>query len=93
MGQALDIKGFKFTQRMNGSRNIKNLKVETSMDGSSWTAIAGSPLLLQKINGEQSFLLPSVIKCKYFRLTVQSTSDVWDGTRYASLAEADVIKP
>lgn len=93
MGQALDIKGFKFTQRMNGSRNIKNLKVETSMDGSSWTAITGSPLLLQKINGEQSFLLPSVIKCKYFRLTVQSTSDVWDGTRYASLAEADVIKP
>jgi hypothetical protein len=95
MGMKLDIKGFKFTQRQAGARNIKNLKVEVSTDNVTWTPINGSPLLLQKINTEQSFLLPSAIRIRYFRLTISAPADTYntDGTMNAALAEADIIKP
>jgi len=95
MGRKLEIKGFKFTQRQGGARNIKNLKVEVSTDNTNWTAIDGSPLLLQKIDAEQSFTLPSNISIRYFRLTISTAADTYnpDGTLNTSLAEVDVIKP
>lgn len=95
MGRQLDIKGFKFTQRQAGARNIKNLKVEVSPDNVNWSAFPGSPLLLQKVNTEQVFELPSKIKIRYFRLTVNGVADTYntDGTMNAALAEVDVIKP
>lgn len=95
MGMKLDINGFKFTQRQAGARNIKNLKVEVSTDNVNWTPIAGSPLLLQKINTEQSFLLPATIRIRYFRLTVSAPADTYntDGTMNAALAEVNIIKP
>jgi len=95
MGMKLDIRGFKFTQRQGGARNIKNLKVETSVDNVNWTPIEGSPLLLQKINTEQSFVLSSTIRVRYFRLTINGPADTYntDGSMNTSMAEIDVIKP
>ena len=95
MGRKLEIKGFKFTQRQAGGRNIKNLKVEVSNDNTNWTPIAGSPLLLQKMDAQQSFLLPSNISVRYFRLTISAAADTYntDGSLNTSLAEVDVIKP
>lgn len=89
------IKGFKFTQRQAGARNIKNLKVEVSNDNTNWTTIPGSPLLLQKINTEQAFELPAVIRTRYFRVTIGSAADTYntDGTMNCALAEIDVIRP
>lgn len=95
MGMKLDIKGFRFTQRQGGARNIKNLKVETSTDNSNWTPVDGSPLLLQKIDAQQNFTLPSVVRARYFRLTITGPADTYntDGSMNTSMAEIDVIQP
>lgn len=81
------VNGFVFTQRANGSRNIKNMKVETSADGINYTEVTGSPFLLAKVNSSQTFPLPAAITCRYIRLTVSSFADVYDGSTYAALAE------
>jgi len=95
MGMKLDIKGFRFTQRQAGARNIKNLKVETSIDNTNWTPVDGSPLLLQKIDAQQNFTLPSLVRARYFRITVNGPADTYntDGSMNASMAEIDVIQP
>ena len=93
MAQVVAINGFKFTQRQNGARNIKNLKVETSIDGNTWKEVSGSPFLLKQINEEQTFPLPATITCRFFRLTVRTRADVYDGTVFAALAEVDVTHP
>jgi hypothetical protein len=95
MGFKLDIKGFRFTQRQGGGRNIKNMKVEISKDNINWTPVDGSPLLLQKIDAQQNFTLPAVVRARYFRLTISSPADTYnpDGTLNTSLAEVDVIQP
>ena len=97
IGKSLPINGFLFTQREYYYRNIKNLKVETSNDGITWTVVSGSPFLLAEgtvsPNLPQTKTLPATITCRYFKLTVVSTSDVYDGTNYASLAEVDVTHP
>jgi hypothetical protein len=69
--------------------------VETSIDNSNWTPVDGSPLLLQKINTEQSFVLPSVVRARYFRLTINGPADTYntDGSMNTSMAEIDVIQP
>lgn len=92
MGKNLDIKGFKISQRHN-NQSVKNLKIETSLNGSDWTVIPGSPILLERITGLQLFELPSVINCRYFKLTIESNADTWGGGKYAMLGEVDVIKP
>ncbi|WP_315823582.1 discoidin domain-containing protein [Paraflavitalea speifideaquila] len=95
MGLKLDIKGFRFTQRQGGNRNIKNLKVEISTDNTNWTPVDGSPLLLQKIDAQQNFTLPSVVRARYFRITINGPADTYntDGTMNTSMAEIDVIQP
>lgn len=89
----IDIKGFSFVQRQGGSRNIRNLRVEISMDGTNWTTVSGSPLLLQRVNTQQNFNLPSPVKAKFFRFTVANLpADGWDGSLFACLAEFNVIQ-
>jgi hypothetical protein len=87
-----DIKGFKITQRQGGSRNIKNLTVEVSNDGTNWTAVTGSPFALTQTNAQQLLNLPSTIKTRYFRLSALTAADLWSQPN-ASLAEIDIIKP
>jgi hypothetical protein len=93
MGQALAVKGFVFTQRQSLTTNIKNVVVETSMDGSTWTAVAGSPFTLSKVKAPQAKTLPAAITCRYFRLKVASNADVYDNNQFAALAEVDVFHP
>ena len=97
IGKAVVINGFVFTQRANGSRNIKNLKVETSTNGTTWTAVSGSPFVLAQSTTNpstpQTVTLPANVTCRYFRLTVSATTDVYDGTNFAALAEVDVTHP
>jgi hypothetical protein len=92
MGKSLAINGFVFTQRQSLSRNIINLRVETSNDGTNWTAVAGSPFLLASAREGQTKGLPAAITCRYFRMTVPSNADVYDGSQFAALAEVDVLK-
>lgn len=91
MGKPLPIKGFRFTQRQN-NQNVKNIKVEVSTDGSNWQQAAGSPYLTERVTAQQNFELPEVITVRYFRLTIQSASDLY-GSKYAMLSEVDIIKP
>ena len=98
MGRTLPIKGFSFVQRQSLSRNIKNLKVEISTDNANWTAVDGSPLLLQRITAEQFFNLPSQVNARYFRLSILSASDTYNGSaapdgNNVCLADLNVIKP
>ncbi|MES2777591.1 MAG: M60 family metallopeptidase [Bacteroidota bacterium] len=94
----LPIKGFTFTQRQGGGRNIKNLVVEISNDGTTWTPVSGSPFLLQRIDAAQNFLLPANIVTKWFRVSVLTAADTYNtGTapdiNNTALAEINVIKP
>lgn len=98
MGKQLDIKGFSFLQRQNLNRNIKNLKVETSTDGTTWTPVTGSPFLLQRIAAEQFYTLPTTINVRYFKLSVLAQPDTYNAGTGAdnnntSLAEVSIIKP
>ena len=93
-GGSAVINGFAFAQRQSGTgtaRAVKNIEVETSTDGNSW-AIAGT-FALQDIQGLQNFTLPGTITAKYFRLTISTVDDIYDGTPYASLSEINIIKP
>lgn len=90
---ALPIAGFTFTQRQSLTRNIKNLRVETSMNGTTWTQVSGSPFALQQITAAQTKMLPAPMNVRYVRLTVPASSDVYDGSQFAALAEFDVVKP
>lgn len=92
MGKSLTINGFVFTQRQSLSRNIMNLRVETSNDGTTWTAVAGSPFSLASVRVGQTKGLPSPITCRFFRMTVPTSADVYDGSQFAALAEVDVLK-
>lgn len=92
MGRALDIKGFKIWQRQSLTRNIKNMVVEVSLNGTTWTTVDGSPFALQRIAAEQQILLPATTRVRYFRFTVPAITDIYDG-KFAALAEVDVIKP
>lgn len=92
MGRALDIKGFKILQRQSLTRNIKNLVVEISTDGTNWTTVAGSPFALQRSAAEQLITLPATTRVRYFRFTVPTQADIYDG-KFAALAEVDVIRP
>lgn len=92
MGRSITINGFVFSQRQSLTRNIKNLKVETSNDGTTWTAVAGSPFSLAQIKAPQTKGLPASINCRFFRLEVSSNSDVYDGSNNAALAEVNVLK-
>jgi hypothetical protein len=90
MGTPLSVTGFVFTQRQSLTRNIKNMRVETSTNGTSWTAVTGSPFLLTQTLPAQTKTLPAAITCRYFRLTVASAADVYDGSQFAALAEVNV---
>ena len=93
IGKAVNVNGFKFTQRQTLTRNIKNLKVEISTNGTTWTVVSGSPFVLQSITAQQTFSLPATVNCRYFRLTVAAKTDVYDGTTNAALAEVDITHP
>ena len=90
---ALPIAGFVFHQRQSLTRNIKNLRVEMSMNGTTWTAVAGSPFVLQQITAAQTVTLPATINARYLRLWVNANADVFDGSQFAALGEFNVVKP
>ena len=93
MGAVQPVDGFVFTQRAAGSRNIKNMKVEVSTDNVSWTVVKGSPFALTQTAPAQQKNLTEVLNCRYIRLTVSSTADVFDGTQFAALAEFTALHP
>jgi hypothetical protein len=93
MGKSLAVNGFVFTQRQSLTRNIKNMKVETSDNGTTWTVASGSPFLLTQTAPAQTKTLPATVNCRYIRLTVASQSDVYDGSQFAALGEFDVTHP
>ena len=90
MGKSLPIDGFIITQRQSLSRNIKNMVIETSSDGITWSAVVGSPFALTQTVPPQAKLLPGEVTTRYFRLRVETTSDVFDGYTNAALAEVNV---
>lgn len=92
MGRSLTINGFAFTQRQSLTRNIMNLKVEISTNGTTWTTVTGSPFSLAQIKEIQMKGLPSPVSCRFFRMTVVANADVYDGSQFAALAEVDVLK-
>lgn len=92
MGKPLLVKGFKLTQRQN-NMSMKNATIETSMNGTDWTEVAGSPFLVAQVTAQQLFELPEAITFRYFKLTVETNADTWTGGKYVMLAELDVIKP
>lgn len=98
IGNSIPIKGFKFVQRQSLSRNIKNLTVEISSNGSTWTAVTGSPFLLQKITAEQVYPLANTVNARFIRLSILSKTDTYNGgtttdANNICLAEVNVIKP
>ena len=98
MNNSLPIKGFTFTQRQGGGRNIKNLTVEVSNDGTTWTPVSGSPFLLQKTDAAQNFNLPANITTRWFRVSVLTAADTYNTStspdnNNTALAELNVIKP
>ena len=64
--------------------------IETSPDGITWSAVAGSPFTLTQTAPPQAKLLPGEITTRYFRLKVESNADVFDGSNNAALAEVNV---
>lgn len=93
MGMSLAVKSFSFIQRQYGSRNIKNIEIDVSNDGTNWQSLGSYPLQ-QTYNMEtQTITLPATVNFRYFKLTVQSTADVYDGTQFAALAEVWVNAP
>lgn len=101
MKKALPVKGFSFRHRYPSmQRAIRNVKVEVSNDGSTWTMIPNAdPLItnytytLALVDTQQDLYLPANSTFRYFRITVPTKADVYDGTDYAALAELNVIKP
>lgn len=96
MRSTQSIKGFQIAQRPGGttptSRAVKNVRIEVSTNGTTWTAVTGSPFTLENERGMQNLNLPAPISVRYFRLTIASTADVYDGTNFAALSEINVIK-
>lgn len=99
MKKMLPVNGFSFMQRSNLGRAVKNVKVEVSTDGSTWTMIPNAntsitayTYTLARVNTQQNFLLPASRTIRYFRITVPTRADVYDGTEFAALAELNVIK-
>ncbi len=92
-----NINGFFFTQRQSLTRNIRNIKIEVSMDGTIWEMIPNSTnpsspttFTLQSITAQQDFTIPTK-RFRYFRATIPTAADVFDGTNNAALAEIGVI--
>lgn len=91
VGVPVAFKGFKFRQRQ-GNNSVKNLKVEISRDGQTWTTIEGSPFRLLQNNDEQVFMLPEPVSFRFVKLSTPSRDDLWHG-KYAMLSEVDLIIP
>lgn len=93
---ALPIKGFTFVQRQNApARHIRNIRIEYSNNATTWTAVPGSPFVLQTgVNTPTTINLANTLNARYIRLWVNGQADVTatDGP-WACLAEFDVIKP
>jgi hypothetical protein len=104
---SISIAGFVFVQRIktvsasSTARNIKNMRVEISMNGTTWTQVTGSPFLLAEptvfgtcaVPPDLTFMLPSPVNARYVRLWVNANSDTWENNNFAALAEFDVVKP
>ncbi len=90
MGAALSINGFEFTQR-NGQRKMNKIHVETSPNGTTWTAAPGSPYSLTSVTTPQtvSFAGGVSVACRYFRLIFKPETE-GDGTKNAAMAEVNV---
>lgn len=93
MGSIQPVDGFVFTQRQSLTRNIKNVRVEISNDASTWTLVKGSPFALTKTAPPQQIKLNEVLTGRYIRITIPSSSDVYDGTQFAALAEFTALHP
>src|SRR5699024_3571767 len=93
MGVSLTVDAFHFIQRTSGTRNIKNILIEVSNDDTNWESLG--VYSLQQTTGDvvQDIVLPETKSFRYFKLTVRSTDDVYDGTQFAALAEVWVTAP
>ncbi len=89
LAKAETLKGLRFYGRRTGGRNgrVKDLTVETSLDGKAWTA----PVKATLANTEkpQDVLFPAPVQAKFYRFTALNNHD---GNDYASMAEIETIK-
>lgn len=94
LGRATSINGIKIAQRQSGtgtSRAVKNIKIEISSNGATWSTLPGSPFALQNIIGLQTISLAEPTSVRSIRLTIPSKSDINDGTQFAALSEVDIL--
>ncbi|MCH5720662.1 discoidin domain-containing protein [Niabella hibiscisoli] len=88
---ATNITALKFALRSALSRPVKRIRLETSLDGSSWTEVGGSPFTVPQVEGLQTFTLTNPVTARYFRVIIPSTADT-DGTGNTSIAELDIVR-
>ncbi|MFT4094431.1 MAG: M60 family metallopeptidase [Niabella sp.] len=92
LGRKLSFSGFKFANRQSKTRTIKNLYIDISNDNSTWTTLSDSPFSIPNDITYRSYSLSSSVSAKYVRLRIPATSDVWDGTNYAAIAEFAIVQ-
>lgn len=103
MGLTIPIKGVKLQQRQNQPRrHIKNVYIEYSLNGTSWTKINGpgsnGRFPLASIFPMQTITFDTQVSCRFFRITVPTKDDIYytggdPDWNNACLAEIDVLKP
>ncbi len=87
-GRRLAVKAFHFYQRQNNSSvRIKDLGIEVSDDGETWTSLG--TYVLENTTAEQTITLPTPQTFRYFKITAYTS---YGGT-FAAMAEVWVEAP
>lgn len=68
--------------------NFKNVKVEVSVNGADWESInGGTPFEVPNTDDRKFLFFPEAKECRYFRISLPETSDVWGNTIFTHCAE------
>lgn len=87
--------GLQIAQRPSGagtSRPVKNVRIEISTDGDSWTQVGTGLYTLENIQGLQNLVFPSMVSTRYFRITIPTIDDVYGRDNFAALSEVNGIR-
>lgn len=104
MTRPLAVNGFRVALRQSGTgtaTGVKNIRIETSNDGTTWTQLtAFTPaadgqgnIIIQQVQGLQSYTLPATATFRYFRMSIPTTAANNNNATSSALSEIDVIKP
>ncbi len=85
MGASMEVNRFTFRQR--NSRQIKDLEILVSTNGTTWTSLGD--FVLNSSTSPQDISLPTVYTFRYFKLLMKSSHD---GQQFGALAEVDTYK-